>query len=88
MMKRSHSLHEEKLLPCVKPLVFMFSWYDPFGNGGALGRRRPTNRTSSLKGGSMLHIPVGRAGPLVATQSMHKKLGPTNSYHSNIVSII
>ena len=58
-----------------------FSWYDPLGSG-SLPRRRPTNRTSSLKGGT---IPQGgRSGPLVAP-GMHKKLVHTNSYHSNIV---
>lgn len=61
------------------------NWYDPFGNGTALGRRRSTNRTSSLKGGSMMHIPGPRAGPLVATQSLHKKLSSTNSYHNNMM---
>lgn len=33
----------------------------------------------------MMHIPGPRAGPLVATQSLHKKLSSTNSYHNNMV---
>lgn len=61
------------------------NWYDPLGYGGSLGRRRPTNRTSSLKSGSLLVMPGGgRAGPLVAAQNIHKKLGATNSYHNSI----
>lgn len=61
------------------------NWYDPLGYGGSLGRRRPTNRTNSLKTGSLLGTPGnGRAGPLVAAQNIHKKLGPTNSYHNSI----
>lgn len=61
------------------------NWFDPLGQGNAPGRRRVTNRTSSLKGGSMLHIPVSRGGPLVGNQNMHRKLGPTQSYHSSMV---
>ena len=69
---------------CLKKFSpFFFSWYDPLGSG-SLPRRRPTNRTSSLKGGT---IPQGgRSGPLVAP-GMHKKLVHTNSYHSNIVRL-
>jgi len=58
------------------------NWYDPLGCGVNLGRRRPTNRTNSLKTGSMLHIPVTRAGPLVATQNMHKRVTLTASYNN------
>jgi len=61
------------------------NWYDPLGSGIALGKRRPTSRTSSLKGsgsGSLLHIPLARAGPLVATQNMHKRVTLTNSYNN------
>ena len=66
--------------------MFIFSWYDPLGYGCVTGRRR-LNRISSgsLKGGSILNIPAPRAGPLVGTQNMHKKLAATNSYHSNVV---
>ena len=66
--------------------MFSFSWFDPLGHGNAPGRRRVTNRTNSLKGGSMLHVPVHRGGPLVAAQNIHKKLGPTQSYHHSAVS--
>jgi len=58
------------------------NWYDPLGCGIALGKRRSTSRTSSLKGGSLLHIPLTRAGPLVATQNMHKRVTLTASYNN------
>jgi len=65
------------------------NWYDPLGSGVALGKRRPTSRTNSLKsglggggGGGLLHGPLTRAGPLVATQSMHKRVTLTNSYNN------
>lgn len=64
--------------------VLFSSWYDPLGYGGSLGRRRPTNRTNSLKGGSLMSG-GGRGGPLVGTQNIHRKLGPASSYHSSIV---
>jgi len=60
------------------------NWYDPLGYGNNASRRRVTSRTNSLKGGSMLHIPVSRSGPLVG--NIHKKLGATNSYHHSVVN--
>jgi len=58
------------------------NWYDPLGCGIALGKRRSSTRSSSLKGGSLLHIPLTRAGPLVATQNLHKRVTLTNSYNN------
>lgn len=60
------------------------NWYDPLGCGVALGRRRPLTHTNSLKSGgnSLLPIPVAaRAGPLVATQNLHKRVTLTTSYN-------
>jgi len=58
------------------------NWYDPLGSGSLARPRRPTNRTNSLKSGTIPQC--GRAGPLVAAQNIHKKLGHTNSYHSSV----